>query len=98
MNLGIEKRTALVTGASRGIGAAICQTLAREGVNIIAVARSEEDLESLRMSLHKGNHHFVVADLSCDGVIDGVMDGVTDVDGVIPVSYTHLTLPTKRIV
>ena len=70
MNLGIEKRTALVTGASRGIGAAICQTLAREGVNIIAVARSEEDLESLRMSLHKGNHHFVVTDLTCDGVID----------------------------
>lgn len=70
MNLGIEKRTALVTGASRGIGAAICQTLAREGVNIIAVARNKGDLETLKTSLYDGSHYFVVADLGNDGAVD----------------------------
>ena len=70
MNLEISNRTALVTGASRGIGAAICQSLANEGVNVIAVARNKNDLDNLRVTLNKGNHHFVIADLTATGVID----------------------------
>ncbi|MDQ2068110.1 SDR family oxidoreductase [Xinfangfangia sp. CPCC 101601] len=37
-------RVALVTGASRGIGAAITQKLAAEGVHVLALARSESAL------------------------------------------------------
>ncbi len=43
----LEKRIALVTGASRGIGYAIACELAREGAHVIAVARTEGGLTDL---------------------------------------------------
>lgn len=40
----LNGRTAFVTGASRGIGAAVGRSLAREGVNLGLVSRSGDDL------------------------------------------------------
>jgi NADP-dependent 3-hydroxy acid dehydrogenase YdfG len=40
----------LVTGASFGIGKSICESLAKEGHTVIAVARSLEELKKLSMS------------------------------------------------
>ena len=42
---------ALVTGASAGIGWAICEALATAGVKVVAVARRRERLEALQQSL-----------------------------------------------
>lgn len=44
-------RTALITGASRGLGLALARTLAAEGWNLIIDARGAEDLESARVEL-----------------------------------------------
>ena len=51
MDLGLTGRKALVTAASRGIGFAIAQTLADEGVDVAICARSEGGLESARKDL-----------------------------------------------
>ena len=47
MQLGLKGKTALVTGAGRGLGEGICQKLAEEGVRIIATSRTESDLDRL---------------------------------------------------
>ncbi len=44
----LEGRTALVTGASSGLGRATAIALARAGANVALVARSAEELESAR--------------------------------------------------
>ncbi len=44
MDLGIAGRTALVSGASRGMGRATALQLAREGVNVVMIARDPDRL------------------------------------------------------
>jgi 3-oxoacyl-[acyl-carrier protein] reductase len=51
MDLGLAGKTALVTGASAGIGRAIAKALAAEGVKLAVVARRLKLLEELRGEL-----------------------------------------------
>ena len=51
MELGIKGRTALVTGASMGIGKGIAVALAREGVRLAVVARRRNLLEELQSEI-----------------------------------------------
>ena len=43
----VPRQTILVTGASRGIGRAIALRFAREGHNVVAVARTQAELDVL---------------------------------------------------
>ena len=47
MDFKLEGKTAIVTGASRGLGRAIAEALADEGVNVLGVARASKNLETL---------------------------------------------------
>ena len=53
MDLGISGRTALVCGASKGLGLGCANALLREGVNVVIVARGAEVLEAAADSLRK---------------------------------------------
>jgi 3-oxoacyl-[acyl-carrier protein] reductase len=45
MELGLNRRTAVITGASKGVGKAIARGLAAEGVNVVLLARGQDLLE-----------------------------------------------------
>lgn len=47
MELEIQGKLALVTGAGRGLGEGICRSLVQEGVRILATSRTADDLDRL---------------------------------------------------
>jgi NAD(P)-dependent dehydrogenase (short-subunit alcohol dehydrogenase family) len=51
MDLQLQNKVAIVTGASKGIGRAIAQTLAQEKMRLVVVARSRAPLEELAAPL-----------------------------------------------
>ena len=46
MDLGLSGRTAIVCGASQGMGLATAEALAAEGTNVVLFARRREELEA----------------------------------------------------
>jgi len=72
-------KTALVTGASSGIGLAFAHDLAGRGMDVVLVARSEERLRELADTLtrtHGVRAAVIVADLSRAGVGQEVVEAV----------------------
>ena len=55
MELGLRGRAAVITGASKGIGKAIAQGLAAEGVNLVAIARGKELLDKTAEEIREKN-------------------------------------------
>jgi 3-oxoacyl-[acyl-carrier protein] reductase len=52
MDLELKSKTAVVSGASTGIGRAIARALALEGVRVVAIARRKDLLEQLAREVH----------------------------------------------
>ncbi|HET8818626.1 MAG TPA: 3-oxoacyl-ACP reductase FabG [Xanthomonadaceae bacterium] len=67
---------ALVTGASRGIGAAIADTLAAMGATVVGTATSENGAAAIgeRLAAHGG--HGRVLDVTGEGAIEALVDGI----------------------
>jgi NAD(P)-dependent dehydrogenase (short-subunit alcohol dehydrogenase family) len=86
MDLNLQGKTALVTGASKGIGLAVARLLAAEGCNLHLVARSKDTLETAREAIRK-RHQIAVAlhplDLSQSDSAAQLAESCRDVDILI---------------
>jgi NAD(P)-dependent dehydrogenase (short-subunit alcohol dehydrogenase family) len=61
----IQNLAAVVTGASRGLGAALARALAREGARVVGVARGRSELDQVVADIRRagGEAHALVADV-----------------------------------
>ncbi len=87
MDLGLEGRAAVVTGASRGIGLAIASALVAEGARVSICARGRSELDSAVRSLR--SHGAFVHGLPCDvgdsGALASFLDAAREVLGRIDI-------------
>jgi meso-butanediol dehydrogenase / (S,S)-butanediol dehydrogenase / diacetyl reductase len=72
----LDGRIAIVTGASSGVGAATMRLFAREGAQVVGVARRQAALEEVLSGVHAegGQGSIVAADLSVEGEAQATVD------------------------
>ena len=68
----LSGKVALVTGASSGIGRAIANTLAAEGVKVVLVGRSDERLQAVAQKLSSVETLVLPADLSIPSDVERI--------------------------
>ncbi len=85
----LRGRTAIVTGASRGIGRAVSLALSKRGVNLILAARNEKELAKLRDKIAEmgGQAQVVKTDIGviedCRYLVEQALNSYSKVDILI---------------
>lgn len=95
----LNGRTALVTGASQGIGWAIALAFAREGANIVVTARSKDRLETLAAEAEALGVHALAApaDIGVESEINGVAEAATAKFGGVDILVNNAAIIHPRI-
>jgi NADP-dependent 3-hydroxy acid dehydrogenase YdfG len=86
----LEGKTALITGAGRGIGRAIARAFAAEGAAVVLVARSRADLASVAAEVREagGRALAVPTDVTQDAAVEALVENVTGELGRLDILVT----------
>jgi 3-oxoacyl-[acyl-carrier protein] reductase len=86
LDLGIANRVALVMGASKGIGRAAAQSLAREGTRVAAVSRSRDRIEQTAAELASESEvRPFTADTDAPETLPGLVQSVREALGPVEI-------------
>ncbi|MFV0524737.1 MAG: SDR family NAD(P)-dependent oxidoreductase [Acidimicrobiales bacterium] len=92
MDLGLEGRRVIVTGASKGIGRAIARSLLTEGARVVICARGADDLAAAARDLETvGEVHTRVADLADPSVPADLVAWTADTLGGLDVIVSNVS-------
>jgi len=81
----IERKTACITGATSGIGAAFAKRFAKQGYDLIITGRRKEKIESLSNTLSKENEvnvEVIIAELSDDKELDFLAEKIKKIENL----------------
>jgi short-subunit dehydrogenase len=78
----LRGKTALLTGATGGLGRAIATALAERGASLVLSSRKREELEGLAAEL-QGEHRVAVADLAEPGAAIALLAEAGDIDVLV---------------
>ena len=83
MNIDLSGKTAVITGASRGLGEAMARALSASGAKIALIARDRKRLESVRDSIRStgGTAEVFTADVTSENAVVAVAAAVKDAFG-----------------
>jgi 3-oxoacyl-[acyl-carrier protein] reductase len=87
MDLGLSGKKAIVTGATKGLGRAIAEELAREGADLAICARHQDELEHAAEELRAfgTNVHAQVADVTAPDQIEAFVTAAAERLGAIDI-------------
>ncbi|HET9985619.1 MAG TPA: SDR family NAD(P)-dependent oxidoreductase [Longimicrobiales bacterium] len=94
----LTNRVALVTGAGRGIGAAVARALAGAGARVALVARTEEDVRALARELDPSGERALAlpGDVAEEAEVERLFDEAEARLGPLDVLVNNAGIPTRR--
>lgn len=99
--MNLKDKTIIITGASSGIGEATAKKLAKNGANVVLMARSEDKLKTLKIAIEKDGGKALVASGDVTKSADfknvvskavetyGKVDGLINNAGLMPLSFVE---------